>query len=189
MVPNCAEGGVLGVLPGLVGTVQATETLKLLLGMGDTLAGRLLMIDAFGMAFRTVRLTRDPSCPACGTRTLTHLIDYDQFCGTPGRHANADARVDEVTPATLRAWLASGEPLQLIDVREPTETAAGIIEGARCLPLGTLAEALHTLPRQVRTVLVCQSGVRSARAARQLMAAGFPAVHSLVGGMMRWPEG
>lgn len=189
MVPNCAEGGVLGVLPGLVGTIQATETLKLLLGLGNTLAGRLLMIDAVSMEFRTVRLTRDSSCPACGTRTLTQLIDYDQFCGTPGLHAHADARVDEVAPAILRAWLATGEPLQLIDVREPTETAAGIIAGAHCLPLGTLAQALHTLPRDVRTVLVCQSGVRSARAARQLMAAGFPAVHSLAGGMLRWREG
>lgn len=189
MVPNCAEGGVLGVLPGLVGTIQATETLKLLLGHGETLAGRLLMIDALGMEFRSLRLSRDPSCPACGTRTITQLIDYDAFCGTPGLHANAEARVEEITPATLRTWLASAAPVQLIDVREPNETATGVISGAQCIPLGTLEQRLDELAQGTRTVLVCKSGVRSARAARQLMAAGFTSVHSLAGGMMRWQDG
>lgn len=188
MVPNCAEGGVFGVLPGLVGTIQATETLKLLLGLGDSLAGRLLMIDAHSMEFRSLRIARDPACPACGTRTITQLIDYDQFCGTPGLHANAEARVEEISPLTLRGWMAGGEPLQLIDVREPNETAHGTIAGARCLPLGTLEQHLDTLDHAVRIVLVCKSGVRSARAARQLMNAGFSSVHSLAGGMMRWQE-
>lgn len=188
MVPNCAEGGVFGVLPGLVGTIQATETLKLLLALGDTLAGRLLMIDAHSMEFRSLRITRDPACPACGTRTITQLIDYDQFCGTPGLHANAEARVEEVSPDTLRSWIASGAPLQLIDVREPAETTLGIIAGARCIPLGTLEQHLDSLDRRVRVVLVCKSGVRSARAARQLLSAGFAPVHSLAGGMMRWQE-
>jgi sulfur-carrier protein adenylyltransferase/sulfurtransferase len=188
MVPNCAEGGVLGVLPGLVGTIQATETIKLLLGLGDTLAGRLLMIDAHGMEFRSLRITADPDCPACGTRTITQLIDYDQFCGTPGLHANAEARVEEVTPDTLRSWLGNSVPLQLVDVREPTETATGIIDGARCIPLGTFEQEIGSLSRDTVTVLVCKSGVRSARAARQLMAAGFTHVHSLAGGMMRWQE-
>lgn len=188
MVPNCAEGGVFGVLPGLVGTIQATETLKLLLGLGDTLAGKLLMIDAYSMEFRTLRITRDPSCPACGTRTMTQLIDYDQFCGTPGLHSNAEARVSEVEPVVLRARLEQQEPLQLVDVREPAETATGIIPGAQCIPLSTLEGALHTLSRDMPTVLVCKSGVRSARAARQLMAAGFTHVESLAGGMMRWQE-
>lgn len=190
-VPNCAEGGVLGVLPGLVGTIQATETLKLLLGHGDTLAGRLLLVDAQAMQFRTVRIARDPQCPACGTRTITALIDYDQFCGTPGLHASTDNttdRVDEITPAALRTWLARGDAVQLVDVREPSETAAGIIAGARCVPLGTLEAALGTLDRTRRTVLVCRSGMRSARAARQLMAAGFTQVHSLAGGMLRWDD-
>jgi adenylyltransferase/sulfurtransferase len=187
-VPNCAEGGVLGVLPGLVGTIQATETIKLLLGVGESLAGRLLLIDAQSMAFRTMRLARDPSCPACGTRRITQLVDYDAFCGTPGLHADAEARVSEVTPDTLRAMIAEGGPLQLIDVREPGETASGIIAGARCIPLGTLGEQQSSLSAHMTTVLVCRSGARSARAARQLMAAGFSAVHSLSGGMMRWSE-
>jgi adenylyltransferase/sulfurtransferase len=186
MVPNCAEGGVLGVLPGMVGTIQATETIKLLLALGDSLSGRLLMIDALSMAFRTVRLARDPECPACGTRTITQLIDYDQFCGTPGLHADAHAIVEEISPATLRDWLASGTPMQLIDVREPHETATGTIAGARCIPLGTLAEQLPTLTTDIVTVLVCKSGVRSARAARQLIAAGFAQTRSLAGGMMHW---
>jgi sulfur-carrier protein adenylyltransferase/sulfurtransferase len=189
MVPNCAEGGVLGVLPGMVGTIQATETIKLLLALGDSLSGRLLMIDALSMAFRTVRLAPDPECPACGTRTITQLIDYDQFCGTPGLHANADAVVEEITPATLREWLATGAPLQLIDVREPNETASGTIPGARCIPLGTLAEQLPTLDTNLVTVLVCKSGVRSARAARQLMEAGFSHTRSLEGGMLHWHSG
>lgn len=188
MVPNCAEGGVFGVLPGLVGTIQATETIKLLLGLGGTLAGRLLLIDAGDMQFHTLRIERDPSCPACGTRTLTALIDYDRFCGTPGLHSDADARVAEITPHTLRTWLADGAPLQLIDVRDVMETATGIIDGARCVPLGLLEASLDALARDTRTVLVCRSGARSMRAARQLMAAGFLEVHSLAGGMMRWQE-
>jgi sulfur-carrier protein adenylyltransferase/sulfurtransferase len=186
MVPNCAEGGVLGVLPGLVGTIQATETLKLLLGLGDTLSGRLLMIDALGMSFRTVRLARDPDCPVCSTRTLTQLIDYDQFCGTPGLHSSADAVVEEISPATLRDWLSRGRPIQLVDVREPDETATGVIAGALCIPLSTLTEQLAMLVPDAETVLVCKSGIRSARAARQLMAAGFTQTRSLAGGMMAW---
>ena len=186
MVPNCAEGGVLGVLPGMVGTIQATETIKLLLSLGDSLSGRLLMIDALSMAFRTVRLARDPECPACGTRTLTQLIDYDQFCGTPGLHSNAEAIVEEISPATLRDWLSRGRPIQLVDVREANETATGVIAGAQCIPLGMLMEQLPGLAADVVTVLVCKSGVRSARAARQLMAAGFAQTRSLAGGMMAW---
>lgn len=187
-VPNCAEGGVFGVLPGLIGTIQATETLKLLLGHGDSLAGRLLMIDTQSMQFRTVRIARDPQCPACGTRTITELIDYDQFCGTPGLHAHADQRVEEVVPRELASWLARGDDVQLVDVREPSETASGIIDGAQLIPLGTLDDAKDTLDRARLTVLVCRSGVRSARAARQLMAAGFTRVRSLSGGMLRWGE-
>jgi len=189
MVPNCAEGGVFGVLPGLVGTIQATEVLKLLLGLGDTLAGKLLMIDAYGMAFRTLRIDRNPACPACGTREITQLIDYDQFCGTPGLHSQGEARVSEVQPEALRDRLSLGEPLQLIDVREPVETAEGIIAGARCIPLATLEHEVESLSRDVPTVLVCRSGMRSASAARQLMARGFTRVESLAGGMMRWLDG
>ena len=188
MVPNCAEGGVLGVLPGLVGTIQATEAIKLLLGIGTTLAGRLLMIDAFNMQFRTVMLSRDPDCPACGTRTITSLIDYDQFCGTPGLHAVADARAEEISVATLRSKLDRGERLLVVDVREPDETAQGVIAGARLIPLAQLPETMDTLPRDRPLVMVCKSGVRSARATRQLRAAGFTEVASLAGGMVRWEE-
>lgn len=186
MVPNCAEGGVLGVLPGMVGTIQATETIKLLLNLGDSLSGRLLMIDALSMVFRTVRFMRDPACPACATRTITQLIDYDQFCGTPGLHANANAVVEEITPATLRDWVSRGDSMNLIDVREANETATGIIPGATCMPLSTLTAPLPGLSTHTVTVLVCRSGVRSARAARQLMAAGHTRVYSLAGGMLAW---
>ncbi|BAH40689.1 putative molybdopterin biosynthesis protein MoeB [Gemmatimonas aurantiaca T-27] len=188
MVPNCAEGGVLGVLPGLVGTIQATEAIKVLLGIGTSLAGRLLMIDAMRMQFRTVMLSRDPECPACGTRTITALIDYDQFCGTPGLHALADARAEEISVATLRGWIDRNERITVIDVREPTETAAGVIGGARLVPMAELQAAMDTLPRDHTLVMVCKSGVRSARATRQLKAAGFTKVCSLAGGMVRWEE-
>lgn len=184
-VPTCAEGGVLGVLPGLIGIIQATETLKLLLGLGDTLAGRLLLVDALGMQFRTVRLARDPHCPACGTRTITRLIDDEAFCGTPVPRAPAPA-VRELTPTALRARLADGDPLAIIDVREPHETAEARIPGARLLPLATLDARLDELPRSCDLVLVCRSGVRSAEAARRLEAAGFDRVWSLAGGMVRW---
>jgi adenylyltransferase/sulfurtransferase len=189
MVPNCAEGGVLGVLPGLVGTIQAVETLKLLLGIGETLAGRLLMIDALTMQFRTVRLERDAQCAACGTRTITELIDYDQFCGTPALGAaHVDAPVREITPAELAARLDAREPLDIVDVREPHETAIAVIAGARLMPLATVKDAMHTLDASREIVVVCQSGKRSADAARQLSAAGFTNVQSLAGGMRRWHD-
>ncbi len=187
-VPNCAEGGVLGVLPGLIGTIQATETIKLLLGLGDSLAGRLLLVDALSMEFRSLRCARNPECPACGTRTITQLIDYDAFCGTPGLHSNTDVTVHEISPAMLREWLQRDEPVQLIDVREPVETATGTIPEARCIPLGTLEHARTELSPKALTVVVCKSGARSVRAARQLTAAGFTRVHSLGGGMLRWTD-
>jgi adenylyltransferase/sulfurtransferase len=186
-VPNCAEGGVLGVLPGLIGTIQAVETIKLILGLGDTLAGRLLLVDTLGMQFRTVRISRDPNCPACGTRTLTQLIDYDAFCGTPALTASADTRaVPEITPATLRERLARGDALDVIDVREPHEAAVSRIPGSRLIPLGTLDTRLDELPRTTQLVLVCRSGKRSADALRRLEAAGFTRLASLAGGMLQW---
>ncbi|HEY5062144.1 MAG TPA: molybdopterin-synthase adenylyltransferase MoeB, partial [Gemmatimonadaceae bacterium] len=122
MVPSCAEGGVLGVLPGLVGTIQATEALKLVLGIGDSLIGRLLLIDALGMRFHTVSVARDPACPACGTREITTLIDYDEYCGIPGGQLpHADRDLAEMTPRELVARLATPVPIALIDVREPYE--------------------------------------------------------------------
>jgi adenylyltransferase/sulfurtransferase len=188
LVQNCAEGGVMGVLPGLLGMIQATETLKLLLNLGDSLSGRLLMVDALSMQFHTITLARDPNCPACGTRTLTTLIDYDQFCGTPPLGRAPSEQVAEISPAALRARLQTGAPLQLIDVRELSELRDGAIDGSRLIPLGTLAERLPELDRQMDVVVVCRSGKRSTEAARQLMAAGFGRVQSLAGGMLAWQE-
>src|SRR5213080_1363430 len=147
LVPSCAEGGVLGVLPGLVGTIQATEAIKLIVGVGEPLAGRLLLIDTLGMRFRTVNVRKDPACPACGTREITALIDYEQFCGV--RTAEAEPRAlggfVEVTPRELQTRLARGEELQLIDVREQFEWDIARIPGARLVPLATLPEVAETL--------------------------------------------
>lgn len=188
MVPNCAEGGVLGVLPGLIGTIQAVEAIKLIVGLGETLAGRLLMVDTLSMQFRTVQLERDPDCPACGTRTISTLIDYDEFCGTPAPGAVLADEVREIAPTELAARLARGDHLEVIDVREPHETATSSIPGARLIPLGTLAEAMTSLDRTRDLVLICRSGKRSADAARQLLAAGFTRVESVSGGMLRWSD-
>jgi sulfur-carrier protein adenylyltransferase/sulfurtransferase len=188
LVPSCAEGGVLGVLPGLVGTIQATEALKLVLGIGDSLIGRLLLIDALGMRFHTVSVARDPACPACGTREITTLIDYDEYCGIPGgRSPHADRDVPEMTPRELAARLATPVPLALIDVREPYEWQIGRIPGARLIPLGELPGQLSSLDSATDVVVYCRSGVRSADAARQLRAAGFRAAN-LAGGILRWSD-
>lgn len=187
-VPDCATGGVFGVLPGLVGTIQAVETIKLILNTGDSLAGRLLMIDTLSMQFRQVRIERDPDCPACGTREITALIDYDHFCGTPaiGTPEPAVTNVSEVTPEQLRTMIAANPALVLIDVREPHETAIGTIAGALLIPLATLPAHLTSLDLTHKLVTVCQSGKRSAVAARQLTEAGARTVHSLAGGMNAW---
>ena len=187
MVPSCAEGGVLGVLPGMIGTIQAAEALKLILGVGDTLAGRLLLVNALTMDFRTMRLRRDPECPACGTRTIKELIDYDEYCGTPGGEAHFDSDgVAEITPLELAARLRDGADLDLIDVREPSEWEVVRLPGARLVPLGTLAASLATLDSAREIVVMCRSGQRSANAARQLQAAGFRKVRNLAGGILRW---
>jgi adenylyltransferase/sulfurtransferase len=189
LVPSCAEGGVLGVLPGIIGTIQAAETLKLILGVGETLAGRLLLVNVLAMDFRTMRLRRDPACPACGTRTITELIDYDQFCGTPGGEAHYERDgVTEITPAELATRMRDPSPLDVIDVREPGEWEIAHIEGTRLLPLGELAESLATLDGAHEIVVMCRSGKRGADAARQLQAAGFRKVKNLAGGLLRWAD-
>ena len=188
MVPSCAEGGVLGVLPGLVGTIQATEALKLVLGVGETLSGRLLLIDALTMRFRTVRVQRDPTCPACGTREIRELIDYDVYCGVPAasnEHSMND--VPELTPRELAERLSARADLDLIDVREPYEWDIGRIPGARLIPLGDLAGAMSALDSHRDIVVYCRSGVRSADATRRLRAAGFRATN-LAGGILRWSD-
>jgi adenylyltransferase/sulfurtransferase len=187
-VPNCAEGGVLGVLPGLVGTIQATEALKLILGAGEALVGRLLLVDALGMNFRTVRVPRDPTCPACGTREITQLIDYDEYCGTsPTKTTSNMTRVPEMTPRELADALARGDDLELLDVREPYEWKLGVLPNARLVPLGSLAAAMSSLDAQRDIVIYCRSGVRSADAVQRLCAAGFRATN-LSGGILRWSD-
>jgi adenylyltransferase/sulfurtransferase len=184
-VPSCAEGGVLGVLPGLVALIQATETLKLLAGIGESLAGRLLQIDALGMEFREFRIHKDAKCPACGEQpTLTELIDYEEFCGMPTQ----PEPVRETSVAELKRALASGEELLLLDVREPSEHARARIESARLLPLGQLETRLHELDawRGRRVVVHCHHGGRSARACALLREHGFQRVENLAGGIDAW---
>jgi adenylyltransferase/sulfurtransferase len=196
LIPSCAEGGVFGILPGLVGTIQATETIKLITGMGESLVGRLLLVDALRMRFRTIELARNPECPACGTREITSLVDYDVFCGLPSmtesptvsemaaEYANDD--VDEITPSALDSRRREGEAITVIDVREPYEWAIARIPDARLIPLGTLPETAHTLDRDTEIVLYCHHGARSAAAMEWLRDQGFQRVLNLVGGIDRW---
>jgi len=186
-VPSCAEGGVLGVLPGLIGTIQATEALKLVLGAGDALVGRLLVVDALGMKFRTVRVARDPQCPACGTRDIRTLIDYDEFCDPSPTTTSNMAPIPEMTPRELADAIARGDSLQLLDVREPYEWQLGVLPNATLVPLGALAGAMPTLDTTKHIVVYCRSGARSAAAVKRLTAAGFRATN-LAGGIVRWSD-
>ena len=187
-VPSCAEGGVLGVLPGIVGTIQATEAIKLVLGIGETLAGRLLLIDALSMQFRAMTLRKDPACPACGTRTITALIDYDEFCGAPtsGAIHHADD-VLEITPLELADRLSRArDTFDLIDVREPGEWAIARIDGAQLIPLAQIPSSIRSLDKSRDIVVMCRSGVRSADAIRFMQREGFTRVKNLAGGILRW---
>jgi adenylyltransferase/sulfurtransferase len=186
-VPSCAEGGVLGVLPGLVALIQATETIKLLAGIGEPLIGRLLQVDALEMSFQEFRLRKDPACPVCGERpTVTALIDYDGFCGVP-RSAD-EPSVREKSAVDVAAMRAAGEPFLLLDVREPAEWEAARIEGALLVPLGELAARLGELEdwKTRRVVVHCRSGARSAKAAKLLQQHGFGDVWNLAGGIQAW---
>ena len=187
LVPSCAEGGVLGILPGLVGLVQATETVKLIAGIGEPLVGRLLLVDAASMQFRTVKLRRNPECPACGTREIKALIDYQQFCGIrPGE--DEAAGVPAITVGELDARRRRGDDLDLVDVREAHEWEIGRIEGARLAPLSRFAEALRTFDSARDVVVYCKVGARSAKAVKALREAGFRRVWNLEGGIIRWSE-
>jgi adenylyltransferase/sulfurtransferase len=189
LVPSCAEGGVLGVLPGLVGTIQATEAIKLIIGSGDPLIGRLLLVDALGMRFQVVKLRKDPRCPACGTRELKGLIDYEEFCGLKaGAKSDKAEGVAEITPRELKAKLDRGDDFDLIDVREPHEWDIARLPSARLVPLGTVPEAAMSLSPDRDLVIYCRSGVRSAKAVQQLQAAGFTRLWNLAGGIRRWSE-
>jgi molybdopterin/thiamine biosynthesis adenylyltransferase/rhodanese-related sulfurtransferase len=186
LVPSCAEGGVLGVLPGTIGTLQATEAIKLLLGIGQPLIGRLLLYDALTLRFRTLNLRKDPSCPACGTRTIRELIDYDQFCGVTAE-PTAD-EVPEIAPRELAARLQRGDDLDLIDVREINEWEFARISSARLVPLATLPNAFSSIDPERDVIVHCKSGARSAKAVKQLRSAGFRRVWNLSGGIQRWSQ-
>jgi sulfur-carrier protein adenylyltransferase/sulfurtransferase len=185
LVPSCAEGGVLGILPGVIGGIQATEALKILLEVGEPLVGRLLLYDALAMRFDEVQLRRDPECPLCSPKaTIRELQDYPAFCGT-GRGQGAEP-VEEIGAGELKRRLDAGEPLEIIDVREPQEWAICRIEGARLVPLGALAARVHELDPARTYVLQCRSGVRSATALRLLRQAGFRHLLNLRGGVLAW---
>jgi molybdopterin/thiamine biosynthesis adenylyltransferase/rhodanese-related sulfurtransferase len=186
LIPSCAEAGVLGVVPGLVGTIQATEAIKQLLGLGDTLVGKLLTIDVMTMAFRTIEIRRDPECPACGTREITELIDYDEFCAGARTGDLAESSVREIQPSQLAERLQDGEKLEIIDVREPYEWQIGHIPGARLVPLDRIVAEIPRLDKRKETILYCKVGERSMYAARQLADAGVSEVRNLAGGILRW---
>ncbi len=189
LVPSCAEGGVLGILPGIIGTIQATETVKLILGTGKPLIGRLLLYDALDMRFREMKLRKDPSCPICGENpTVTELIDYQEFCGIPQANAQAAAdRVPEITVQELKERLDDDLGVSVLDVREPHEYEVANI-GARLIPLGELPERLIELDRDETFAIHCKTGGRSARAVKLLQEAGFENVYNVKGGITAWSE-
>jgi molybdopterin/thiamine biosynthesis adenylyltransferase/rhodanese-related sulfurtransferase len=204
LVPSCAEGGVLGILPGLVGIIQATEVIKLILGIGETLAGRLLLIDALGMNFRQLKLRKNPACPACGTHEIKELIDYDQFCGIEkptdatgpleaAQNKNVSGTIVEgipqITVQELKAKQDAGDNFFLLDVREPHEVPIASL-GATLIPVGSLEQRLGEIPvgKQDEIIVHCRTGARSQKAAVILKNAGFTHVENLAGGIIDWAD-
>jgi sulfur-carrier protein adenylyltransferase/sulfurtransferase len=188
LVPSCAEGGVLGILPGLVGVMQATEAIKLILGKGEPLIGRLLLVDALGMRFRELKLRKNPECPACGQHpTVTKLIDYNEFCGIRGEEKPVASNVPEIQPEELKARLDAGEDIFILDVREPHEYQICNLNGY-LIPLGELPKRAHELDSSREIVAHCRSGVRSAKAVTFLQQAGFRKVKNLAGGILAWSD-
>lgn len=188
LVPSCAEGGVLGILPGLLGVIQATEVIKLILGSGELLIGRLLLVDALGMRFRELRLRKNPECPVCGTNPTIHeLIDYNQFCGIRGEEAPVTSIVPEVQPEELKARLDAGNDIVILDVREPHEYQICNL-GGYLIPLGDLPARMNELDSSREIVAHCRSGVRSAKAVTLLRQAGFSKVKNLAGGILAWSD-
>ena len=189
LVPSCAEGGVLGILPGLLGVIQATETIKLVLGAGELLVGRLLLVDALGMSFRQLNVRKNPDCAVCGPNpTVTRLVDYEEFCRVP-RAKDEEKRemgVLAITVQELKAKMDKGDPFVLVDVREPQEYAISQLPGSVGIPLGTLPMNVNRLSTADDIVVYCRTGVRSARAVQFLMSTGFRRVWNLAGGIDRW---
>jgi adenylyltransferase/sulfurtransferase len=189
LVPSCAEGGVLGVLPGIVGSLQAMETIKLILGTGESLAGRLLLFDALAMRFRELKVRQNPACPICGeNRTINKLIDYEEFCGIRGEEATVvTTGIPEITPRELKTRLDRGDDLFILDVREPHEYQICNING-KLIPLGDLPKRVSELDSSREIVAHCRSGKRSADAVEFLQKAGFKKIWNLKGGILAWSD-
>jgi adenylyltransferase/sulfurtransferase len=194
LVPSCAEGGVLGVLPGIVGAIQANEAIKIILGAEGILVNRLLLFDAWRMRFRELKLRRDPACPVCGERpTITELIDYEEFCGLKPQpaatHASEEQAIAEITAAELKGRLDRGEDVQIIDVREPNEYEIARIGSSKLIPLGQVVNRMGEIDESRETVVHCKGGVRSAKAIEALKRAGFSGrLINLKGGITAWSD-
>jgi len=188
LVPSCAEGGVLGILPGLLGVIQATEVIKLILKSGDPLVGRLLLVDALGMKFRELKLRKTPDCPACGKNpTVTELIDYNEFCGIRGGEGEVAPTSGDIQVEELKRRLDEGDDIFVLDVREPHEYQICNLNGY-LIPLGDLPKRVSELDSSKEIVAHCRSGVRSAKAVDFLKQAGFKKVHNLAGGILAWAD-
>jgi adenylyltransferase/sulfurtransferase len=191
LVPSCAEGGVLGILPGLVGVIQATEVIKLILGKGESLVGRLLLVDALNMRFRELKLRKNPECPVCGVNpTITKLIDYQQFCGIVPESKEEKAMkngIPQLTVKELKRRIDAGEDLFILDVREPFEYKIAQI-GGKLIPLNDVPQRLNEIPREREIIVQCKSGGRSQRAAELLKQQGYPTVVNLAGGILAWSD-
>ena len=190
LVPSCAEGGVLGILPGIIGTLQANEAVKLITGIGTTLIGRLLLYNALQMSFREMKLSKDPACPICGENPMIdQLIDYPQFCGVGTEPDGVHLEPDElITPGELRERLDRGEPVTVIDIREPHEYDICHLPGSLLIPPADLEKRVGELDPDAAIIAHCRSGARSARAVKFLREAGFQRVQNLVGGILAWSD-
>lgn len=189
LVPSCAEGGVLGILPGLIGVIQATEAVKLILGAGEPLVGRLVLYDALAMRFRELKLRRNPECPVCGDHpAIRELIDYHQFCGVPRQPEAPAEQQGEIDPVEVKAKIDRGEDFVLLDVREPHEYQICRIPSAKLIPLGELPKRVHELNTTDEIVAHCKSGMRSAKAVEFLKQAGFQRVRNMKGGILAWSD-
>ncbi len=190
-VPSCADAGVFGVLPGTIGSIQATEVIKLIIGIGEPLIGKLLLYDALEMSIQVIHLRKNPRCKACGeSPEITALMDYEAFCGVPARTTQENGLEQErvIEPIELQERLQRGDPVVLIDVRDPIEQQVSVLPGALVIPLERLGQRIKDLDRQREYVLFCRTGVRSARGVRQMAAAGFTKVKNLRGGLNAWAE-